>query len=372
VALNRIVLGHWGDDAEVTEELVVCRRSQEQIEVHCHGGLAAVSAVMDRLIEHGCRRISWQEWLHESAEDPIRIAAQIALVEAPTARTAAILLDQFHGAFSAAVQTAIGAVAFGEWARASTTLDAALAFREVGLHLTTPWRVVLAGRTNVGKSSLMNAIAGFQRAIVSPQPGTTRDVVTLNTAIDGWPIQFADTAGLRETEDALESAGISLAMAAVTTADLVVAISDATEWLESPGSDGQVFDANSQFEQAPRAIRVLNKGDLLASAERAHATTAFEITPDGMKPSGCVLRPLFTSAKTGEGIADLVSAISRALVPQVPSPGSAVPFLPQQISALEAARGAIDSRDSSSATVALQSLLAPAQSGVEDDPAHYE
>ena len=103
-----------------------------------------------------------------------------------------------------------------------------LQFRDLGLHLTTPWRVVLAGAPNVGKSSLMNAIAGYQRAIVSPTPGTTRDVVTVTTAIDGWPVQLADTAGLRETQDELESAGVALADAAIGEADLVIVVSDAS------------------------------------------------------------------------------------------------------------------------------------------------
>ena len=58
-------------------------------------------------------------------------------------------------------------------------------------------RVVLAGWPNVGKSSLINALLGYARAIVHPSPGTTRDVVTASTAIDGWPIELSDTAGLR-------------------------------------------------------------------------------------------------------------------------------------------------------------------------------
>ena len=83
--------------------------------------------------------------------------------------------------------------------------------RNWGCISSNPWRVVVFGAPNVGKSSLINALAGYERAIVSPTPGTTRDVVTVTTAIDGWPVQLSDTAGFRETQDELESAGIELA-----------------------------------------------------------------------------------------------------------------------------------------------------------------
>jgi tRNA modification GTPase len=318
--LQRIVFGRWIGGSG--EELVVCRRSDERIEVHCHGGLAAASAVMELLIGQGCRRISWSQWLREIANDPIRTDAQLALAEAATARTAAILLDQYHGALTAAIQTAIGAVVFADWDRAATNLDAVLAFRELGMHLTSPWRVVLTGHINVGKSSLMNALAGFQRSIVSRQPGTTRDVVTLSTAIDGWPVQFADTAGLRDTNDELESAGVKLALRSVATADMVIAISDATAWRDQPEESGQHISARlSQSKPGPRVIHVWNKVDLLSSAEREDATNASKV-PGYVAPPNVV-----TSALTGEGIAELVSAIGQMLVPHIPNPGSAVPFL---------------------------------------------
>jgi hypothetical protein len=64
--------------------------------------------------------------------------------------------------------------------------------------LTTPWRVTVAGAPNVGKSSLVNALAGYQRSVVSATPGTTRDVVTTVIALDGWPVELSDTAGMRD------------------------------------------------------------------------------------------------------------------------------------------------------------------------------
>ena len=86
-------------------------------------------------------------------------------------------------------------------------IEALLAHAATGLHLIRPWQVVVAGRPNVGKSSLINAIAGYQRAIVHSTPGTTRDIVGVQTAMDGWPVEISDTAGLRETGEKIEQAG---------------------------------------------------------------------------------------------------------------------------------------------------------------------
>ena len=339
---GRITLGRW--NAPDGEEVVACRRSADQFEIHCHGGVAAVGAVVGRLLEQGCQRMSWQEWLRQTSRDPIQVAARIALAEATTTRTAAILLDQYHGALRTAIQQLAACVAAGDWAQAVATLDAVAAHRDVGLHLTSPWRVVLAGPTNVGKSSLINALAGFERAIVSYQPGTTRDVVTTITAIDGWPVELADTAGLRETGDALESAGIELATARVAKADLVVVVYDASETsAQRTGHDVFVESLISCLLPTVRRLRVINKIDLIPNSDRSR-----------FAPSGRIL----ASALTGEGIADLVTAIGRELVPAAPPAGTAVPFTAEQFAALDAARRAVDRRDTAAALAALQPLLA--------------
>src|SRR4029453_3197945 len=100
-------------------------------------------------------------------------------------------------ALGGAVRQVVAEITREDWSDAVELLGAVLEFAELGQHLTAPWRVVLAGPPNVGKSSLINALAGYQRTIVSHVPGTTRDVVTTTTAIDGWPVELADTAGLR-------------------------------------------------------------------------------------------------------------------------------------------------------------------------------
>src|SRR5206468_12815742 len=111
-------------------------------------------------------------------------------------------------------------------------LDRVIRRAAVGLRLISGWKVVIAGRPNVGKSRLFNAMAGFARAIVDPTPGVTRDVVTFRTAFGGWPVELADTAGLRATEDAIESMGIARSRREQVDADLVLLVLDRSELLQ--------------------------------------------------------------------------------------------------------------------------------------------
>ncbi len=128
-----------------------------------------------------------------------------------------------------------------------------LARAPLGLHLTKPWQIVIAGPPNVGKSSLLNAFVGYQRAIVFDQPGTTRDVVTAATAIDGWPVQVSDTAGLRSSADPLETAGADSAAQQARAADCLLLVFDASQhWT---AGNQQLIDA------WPQAVVVGNKCD---------------------------------------------------------------------------------------------------------------
>ena len=135
-----------------------------------------------------------------------------------------------------------------------------LTWAEFGLHLTQPWRVVLAGRPNVGKSSLINAILGYTRSVVFDQPGTTRDVVSAPTAIDGWPIELSDTAGLRESADPIESAGVERARATLGAADLAIVLVD----ISQPASQSD----RAIIAEHPRALVVAHKCDLAPTRGR--------------------------------------------------------------------------------------------------------
>lgn len=308
--LNRIRFGRWrsqlGTSAEPGEELVVCRRGDEQFEIHCHGGDAAPAAILHALQCAGCTIVPWQAW-HDDA-DPIAAEVRVALAAARTTRIASLLLDQTE-ALRRAFDRVRQLIEHGHRGSARELVDRLLARAEFGRHLTEPFHVVLTGRPNVGKSSLLNALLGYRRAIVFDQPGTTRDVVTAATVVDGWPIELSDTAGLRETGDELESAGVDAARRRLVEADLVLTVFDLTEsWT---AEDAAILAAH------PGAVTVLNKAD---AAEAL----------DPSRPGG-----LRTSATTGGGIEELLATIGARLVPNPPTPGEAVPFTTRQVDELK-------------------------------------
>jgi tRNA modification GTPase len=308
-AAGRFLLGRLG--GEVGDEVVLTVKRlgpSQRLELHCHGGRANVRFLLDLLAGRGLRVCDWREFLRRTEPDPLRAAAAVALADAPTARTAAILLDQYNGAFAAALDAVTAALDRGDVNAASADLDALARYASLGRRLTVPWRVAVAGPPNVGKSSLVNALAGYQRAVVAPTPGTTRDVVTTRLAIDGWPVELADTAGVRDAADALESQGVRLARAAAAAADLCLWLLDASAPLAWP-------------EPEMTAMLVVNKTDLPPAWDPAEAPGAVRI-----------------SARTGAGLPELCDALSRRLVPDPPPAGAAVPFTAALAEGVVAAR----------------------------------
>jgi tRNA modification GTPase len=311
--LGRIVYGRWSGEAAAEasatgEEVVVCRTTPQRVEVHCHGGKAAAAAIVETLTAAGCREVDWRTWTAATEKDALAAEARIALTEARTLRSAAILLDQYRGALRDAIGAAVTALERGDSEGAARRLDELLCFAPLGLHLTAPWRIVLAGCPNVGKSSLINALVGYRRSIVHHAPGVTRDVVTASTALDGWPVELADTAGLRESADPLEAAGVAKTRGELQKADVALLVFDsAAPWT----SEDELL-----LTAAPGAIIVHNKCDLMAAA--------------------CADRPpgVATSAVTCEGLDKLKDALLARIAPQVPPPGAAVPFTRRQVEAI--------------------------------------
>jgi tRNA modification GTPase len=268
--LHRTWFGTIGDEVVIAVHLV---DPELVIEIHSHGGPQVVNWLLNQFQQQGCGR-------KPTDERPWGI-----LQQARTTRTAAILLDQLNGAFANAVRSA------------PATLPRLAALASVGRHLVEPWKVVIAGPPNVGKSSLVNAVAGYQRSVVSPTAGTTRDVVTTFVALDGWPVELADTAGLRRATESLESEGIVLARRFLQNADLVVWLLDATD-------PNPVWPTETQ-----NALVVVNKADRPLAFDAADVSRV--------------------SAATGDGVPQLIAEIVRRLVPVAPSPGEAVPYTPE-------------------------------------------
>jgi tRNA modification GTPase len=283
---------------------------------------------LETLQECGVQTCTWQQLERLTADVPLRAAATAALAEARTARTAAILLDQFRGAFERVVREVLAALDNQEQATAGCILGELTARAALGRHLTTPWRVVIAGAPNVGKSSVVNALAGYQRSIVSPTPGTTRDVVGTSIAIDGWPVELSDTAGLRGQAESLEEQGMRRAHEAIAVADLCV-------WV----LDGSTVPVEPPFA-SDRWLRVINKVDLPPAWD-------WEREPDALR----------VSAQTGAGIADLCAALGRRLVPEPPPSGSAVPFTLELCAGIGKAERALGDGDPAGARQILAELL---------------
>lgn len=339
--VGRIVLGRWGGPEG--EELIACRRAEDRVEVHPHGGRAAVDRVVQDLAQNGAMECSWHEWVSQHECCPIRAAARTALADAPTLRTAAILLDQFHGALRRELERSMALLSSNQVQQAADVLAPLADRSELGRHLVEPWRVVLAGPPNVGKSSLINALVGYQRAVVYEQPGTTRDVVTARTAIDGWPVELSDTAGLRTGGDPLEAAGVQLAERLLHEADAIVFVSDAASghrrlperWTTPTGTPRRV-------------VMAVNKVDLIDEGQRAALVSDARCQH---------VQVCATSAVTREGVDELLAAIARCLIPNPPPRGTAVPFQAHQCDAIEASLASIRAGDAATAARAVQHLL---------------
>ena len=328
---DRLAFGRFRLGTDVHDEVIIRRPEKNAVEIHCHGGPAVVERLIDVLTGETAERISANDWLRETHTSPIAAAAHAALGNATTLRAATILLDQFHGALDRALQEILEHLDHKEVDAAANQIHELLAIAPCGCHLERPWRVVLAGRPNVGKSSLMNALLGYGRAIVHETPGTTRDLVTARTALHGWPVELCDTAGLRAAEQTIEQQGIGLARRQLELASLVLLVFDTTEpWSEEDAELCRLW---------PHALLVFNKID------------SSKASLDGL-PAGHAV-----SAIEGRGIDDLIETIAERLVPCPPEAQQAVPFLDEQRTVLQSAANALKQGNSIQAARHLASLL---------------
>ena len=156
----------------------------------------------------------------------------------------------------------------------------------------------------------MNRLVGFDRTIVHNQPGTTRDVVTIPTAFEGWPVVLSDTAGVRNSHDVIEQKGVSRAIAESEKADLVLELID-----------------QSVLPTLVEQDRLKN-----CSTKTIFVATKIDLGNDWKEnlPAGTI--PV--SSLTGEGIDHLISAIVERLIPKIPAPHTAIPITPRQVELL--------------------------------------
>jgi tRNA modification GTPase len=313
--VGKIVFGQWGNDAH--EDVVICRLEERTLEVHCHGGEQAVERILADCETIGAARVPWQQLVSATADF---LAAELweCLGRAITWQTAEYLLRQTNGIFRSACER----LRQTEWTvsgrqDADERIAEMLQWAEFGRHLTEPWRVVLTGPPNVGKSSLMNALLGYERSIVFDQPGTTRDVVHAVTAFEGWPVQLSDTAGLRSDANELEAAGIERARRELLQADLIVTLID-------------VSAAPHELDEADpsKGILVAHKCDLPDAWGRSLPSSAWRV-----------------SSVTQQGLKALEAEIVRRLIPKLPTAESPLPLTQRQVEVLRAMQSALQSSD---------------------------
>ena len=257
------------------------------MELQGHGGPVLLRALLDRLFQLGCRPAEPGEFTRRAVEngkiDLSQAEAVAACIDAATVRAGKQAQKQLQGAFGQHVQglmqrlTALVAhveasldfpedeipeLFFDRLASQAATeiispIERLLATAELGERLFDGANVAIVGSPNVGKSSLLNALAGRDRAIVSNIPGTTRDVLEVDFEVHGIPVRLADTAGLRKSDDSIEQEGVRRAERAASQADAIVFVADASR----PETWSAEIDAD---------IYLMNKTDLEHAAIPKH------------------------------------------------------------------------------------------------------
>lgn len=312
------------EDGALIDQIVLTRyvaphsfTGEEMIELSCHGGSAVKQAILDSLFGLGVRAAEPGEFTRRAflngKLDLTQAEAVMDLIQADAARSARQAAAQLQGGLSRQIRQQADALyrllaqielslefpehdddfspadLDGQLAAAATHLRRWADSYRQGRVLREGLTVVIAGRPNAGKSSLLNALAGHERAIVTAQPGTTRDTVEALIEINGLPVRLIDTAGLRETTDEIEQLGVDRTRSAMRQADLVF-------WLIAPPVDDLIQEC-AAIKQAdcPTITPLVSKDDLAESvALRRLLATCW---PD---------QPVLTcSALTGDGL-DLV------------------------------------------------------------------
>ncbi len=316
-------------DGQVIDQLIAIYFSapasftgEDVLELQCHGGPQLLELVMRRCLELGKDEglviaepgeFSLRAYLNNKI-DLAQAEAIADLIDAQSEAAVRGAARSLQGAFSDDINALIEEITqlrilvestldfpeeeieFLENAQArerlsavKTKLQALRAGAKQGKILRDGIQLVLAGAPNVGKSSLLNRLAGEEVAIVTPIAGTTRDRVKESINIEGVPIHIVDTAGLRETDDLVEAKGIERSWDAIRTADLVIFLNDVDAKTDLHGLREQIL---GEISSKCPVLEVFNKVDLLAELPKTSKSDS-----------------LFVSAKNGDGIEALKQKI---------------------------------------------------------------
>ena len=288
---------------------------EPMLELHGHGGAVVMQLLLEACLEAGARLAEPGEFTRRAflngKLDLAQAEAVADLIEAASSDAARCALRSLSGEFSTAVLALVARLtelralteamldfpeeevdamhrddATARLGQVREALDEVLARSRQGSLLREGIRVVIAGRPNVGKSSLLNRLAGEERAIVTPVAGTTRDALREDIQIEGVPLRVVDTAGLREAGDEVERIGVERAWQELARADVVLA----------------VFEAAAGVQAEDQAILDRFKSALPAGAVRIDVFNKIDLAGIPAKSTDKTPRQVYLSAKTGDGV----------------------------------------------------------------------
>ena len=329
---------------------------EDTVEFHCHGSPAVLAAGLEALYNAGALPAKRGEFTKRAflngKLDLTQAEAVIDLIEADTADAAANAAGQVGGVLQKKLAPIYDSLVdlcshfhavldypdedipdFGldnyykELRADAKTLYALLQTYGQGRILRQGVAAAIVGKPNVGKSSLLNALAGYDRCIVTDIPGTTRDTVEETVMLGPTRLRLIDTAGIRETEDTVERIGVERSRAALAQAELVLALVDSSR--ELSGEDMAVLEQASRHE---KWILIWSKSDL----EQRETIPVLRFDGANCAPAAVVE----LSSVTGEGMDDLERAVA-ALFPAGETPAGQIITNARQSEAMERAAAAI-------------------------------
>ena len=276
---------------------------EDTCEFQCHGSPAVLAAGLRALFARGFRQAGPGEFTRRAflngRMDLTQAEAVIDLIDAETADAAANAAGQLGGAMLRKIDPIYMSLVLE---KAVNALAAILSTFRRGQRLKNGVRAVILGSPNVGKSSLLNALCGYDRVIVTDVAGTTRDTVEESVTLGRHLLRLLDTAGIHETDDRIEKLGVERAVEAVRSAELAIFVCDRSRALNDADRE-----AMCAAMDAPHSIAVLNKSDLPAVLQ-----------PSDL-PFDCVVP---VCAKTGEGLDLFEQALDLVFPEGTPCDGS--------------------------------------------------